>query len=189
MRLKDAVTMEGETARDGGQCCEWFFGSVLAGCCVEWERSNQQVYCRRNSSPWEAHPSDPAHALGRPPASSGWGDTDRNLSSVFIHSICCCESQFWVLATDLIHFLSEELMVTVCVVNSLRFTLTECSTCLLPHEIDVLIRGDLVICYYVDQLTRFRSFYGVLCPVYLWPIFSLPSDDIRSQLVLWWVHH
>lgn len=36
--------------------CECFSGSVLAGCCEEWERSNQQVYCRRNSSPWEACP-------------------------------------------------------------------------------------------------------------------------------------
>ena len=29
--------------------CGCFSGSVLAGCCEEWERSNQQVYCRRNS--------------------------------------------------------------------------------------------------------------------------------------------
>lgn len=71
LRSKDAVMME------GGQCCEWFFGSVLAGCCVEWERSNQQVYCRRNSSPWEAHPSDPTHAFSHPPVSSSCGDTDR----------------------------------------------------------------------------------------------------------------
>lgn len=34
--------------------CECFSGSVLAGCCEEWERSNQQVYCRRNSSPCKA---------------------------------------------------------------------------------------------------------------------------------------
>lgn len=54
---------ESERVRDEGRCCEWFFGSVLAGCCVEWERSNQQVYCRRNSSPWEAHPSDHTRAL------------------------------------------------------------------------------------------------------------------------------
>lgn len=39
---------EGRTLGRGS--CGCFSGSVLAGCCEEWERSNQQVYCRRNSS-------------------------------------------------------------------------------------------------------------------------------------------
>lgn len=67
-----------------GRCCEWFFGSVLAGCCVEWERSNQQVYCRRNSSPWEAHLSDPAHALSCPPALRAWRETRKENLSLYI---------------------------------------------------------------------------------------------------------
>ncbi|KAJ8258881.1 hypothetical protein COCON_G00178930 [Conger conger] len=38
------------------------FESVLAGCCEERERSNQQVYCRRNSSPCD----NPAHWTPNP---------------------------------------------------------------------------------------------------------------------------
>lgn len=52
---RDAAEKKQKDRRTVGHgCCGCFSGSVLAGCCEEWERSNQQVYCRRNSSQYES---------------------------------------------------------------------------------------------------------------------------------------
>lgn len=72
----------------GHGCCGCFSGSVLAGCCEEWERSNQQVYCRRNSSQWEALGPQPSRVREICTAENTWQDFQLDQTLKF-HDVCC----------------------------------------------------------------------------------------------------